>query len=148
MYPYKTLEVELGIDHRDSFHSPVFMYIYACDTKTSRRYKLKKQKKTKMPLIIIICGGVLRKEVYETFSMEMVDKGYIVAVLDHLVQFGLSIDNFATPVDISNALSYFEDKMSTDQEVDSEYFFSTVDLEKVVFTRALIWILYHFKCNP
>ncbi|GFH61278.1 hypothetical protein CTEN210_17754 [Chaetoceros tenuissimus] len=152
--PTKALEVELGIDHRDSFHSPVFMDIYVCDTKTSHRYKLKKHKKRKVPLIIIICGGILKKEAYETFARGMVEKGYIIAVLDHPVQFGLSINNFATPVDISNALSYIEDAMIEYQEADEEYnLFSAVDLNKVVllghsFGFSTVLNAINEQCTP
>lgn len=152
--PANVLEIELGIDHRDSFHTPVFMDIYACDTNTSRRYKLKKHKKSKVPLIIIICGGILRKEDYETFARGMVDKGYIIAVLDHPVQFGLSSNNFATPVDISNALSYIEDAMFTNKAVDDECgVFSKVDLSKVVllghsFGFSTVLNAINEQCTP
>jgi hypothetical protein len=96
-------EVNVGTDPRDNAQADVKIDLYQCSKKNKN-----------LPLVVFACGGGVPKEAYATFAEGLSSQGYVVAVIDHPVQFGPFAPplNFGNAVDVENMIAYAEDQLS------------------------------------
>jgi hypothetical protein len=97
-----TEDIDLLHDYRDSpANTNVLIDIYRCDAN---------QGNSDPPLVVLACGGPLRKAAYNTFARGLAQRNNVVIVIDHPVMIPYAPPfNFADSYDFANAIQYAKD---------------------------------------